>query len=47
MALKDVSLNDKYDLNASQVFISGTQAVVRLAMMQRERDRHAGHNTAG
>jgi len=45
--LKDVSLEDKYDLAAEQVFLSGTQAVVRLLLMQQERDRLAGHNTAG
>jgi indolepyruvate ferredoxin oxidoreductase len=45
--LKDVTLEDKYDLAAEQVFLSGTQAVVRLLMMQQERDRRAGLNTAG
>lgn len=45
--LKPVSLEDKYDLAAEQVFLSGTQAVVRLLLMQQERDRRAGLNTAG
>jgi indolepyruvate ferredoxin oxidoreductase len=45
--LKDVTLDDKYDLAAEQVFLSGTQAIVRLLMMQQERDRRAGLNTAG
>ena len=45
--LKDVSLEDKYDLAAEQVFLSGTQAVVRLLLMQQERDRLAGLKTAG
>jgi indolepyruvate ferredoxin oxidoreductase len=45
--LKDVTLDDKYDLAAEQVFLSGTQAVVRLLLMQQERDRRAGLNTAG
>ncbi|OYU49694.1 MAG: indolepyruvate ferredoxin oxidoreductase [Rhizobiales bacterium PAR1] len=45
--LRDVSLEDKYDLAAEQVFLSGTQAVVRLLLMQQERDRRAGLNTAG
>lgn len=45
--LKDVSLGDKYDLAAEQVFLSGTQAVVRLLLMQAERDRREGLNTAG
>ncbi|WP_284177757.1 indolepyruvate ferredoxin oxidoreductase family protein [Rhabdaerophilum sp. SD176] len=45
--LKDVTLDDKYDLAAEQVFLSGTQAVVRMLLMQQERDRRAGLNTAG
>ena len=45
--LKDVTLDDKYDLAAEQVFLSGTQAVVRLLLMQQERDRLAGIKTAG
>ncbi|KAF0229438.1 MAG: indolepyruvate ferredoxin [Beijerinckiaceae bacterium] len=45
--LKDVTLDDKYDLAAEQVFLSGTQAVVRLLLMQQERDRLAGLKTAG
>lgn len=47
MALKPVSLDDKYDLATEEVFVSGTQALVRLALMQKERDRRAGLNTAG
>ena len=46
-ALRDVALDDKYDLAKDRVFITGTQAVVRLLLMQRERDRLAGLNTAG
>ena len=45
--LKPVHLDDKYDLTKGQVFITGTQAVVRLTLMQKERDRLAGKNTAG
>ena len=45
--LKNISLDDKYDLGKDQVFISGTQAVVRLVLTQKERDRRAGLNTAG
>lgn len=47
MALKAVRLDDKYDLSQARVFVSGTQALVRLALMQKERDRRAGLNTAG
>src|SRR3954452_11988842 len=46
VALKTVALDDKYDLGQDRVFITGTQAIVRLLLMQRERDRLAGLNTA-
>jgi indolepyruvate ferredoxin oxidoreductase len=46
-SLHDVSLDDKYDLTKKRVFITGTQAIVRLMLMQKERDRRAGLNTAG
>jgi indolepyruvate ferredoxin oxidoreductase len=45
--LADVSLDDKYTRASGQVFISGTQALVRLTLMQRDRDQAAGLNTAG
>lgn len=47
MALSDISLDDRFDLVKSHVFLTGTQAIVRLTLMQRERDRRAGLNTAG
>jgi indolepyruvate ferredoxin oxidoreductase len=47
MALRHVTLDDKYDLSQSPVFVTGFQALVRLCLMQRERDRRAGLNTAG
>lgn len=47
VALRQVTLDDKYDLSKDHVFITGTQAVIRMLMMQRERDRLAGLNTAG
>ncbi len=47
MARDGVTLGDKYDLSRERVFISGTQAIVRLALMQKELDRRAGLNTAG
>ncbi|KAA2237389.1 indolepyruvate ferredoxin oxidoreductase family protein [Salinarimonas soli] len=46
-SLRSVTLDDKYDLTKDRVFITGTQAVIRLLLMQRERDRLAGLNTAG
>lgn len=45
--LKTVTLDDKYDLSKERVFITGTQAIIRLLLAQRERDRRAGLNTAG
>jgi indolepyruvate ferredoxin oxidoreductase len=47
MALRDVKLDDKYDLGQRQVFVTGFQALVRLCLMQRELDRRNGLNTAG
>ena len=47
VALDSVSLDDKYDLSKERVFLTGTQAIVRLLLMQRERDRLAGLDTAG
>ena len=45
--LAKASLDDKYTLDSGRVFLTGTQALVRLPMMQRERDLAAGLNTAG
>jgi indolepyruvate ferredoxin oxidoreductase len=42
-----VSLDDKYDLAKHRVFLTGTQAIVRLALMQKARDKAEGLNTAG
>jgi indolepyruvate ferredoxin oxidoreductase len=47
MPLEPVSLDDKYDLRKNRVFVTGFQALVRLTLMQKERDRRAGLNTAG
>ena len=47
MTLHEVSLSDKYDLSKERIFVSGAQAIVRMLLMQRERDRRAGLNTAG
>lgn len=45
--MRDVSLNDKYTLTSGTALMTGTHAMVRVPMMQREIDRAAGHNTAG
>ncbi|MBZ0215696.1 MAG: indolepyruvate ferredoxin oxidoreductase family protein, partial [Fimbriimonadaceae bacterium] len=47
MDLKPVTLGDKYDLEKDSILISGTQALVRLTLMQKKRDEAAGLNTAG
>ena len=47
MALAAVTLDDKYSLESGRVFLTGTQALVRLPLMQRLRDQRAGHETAG
>jgi indolepyruvate ferredoxin oxidoreductase len=47
MILQSVSLNDRYDLSKRHVLLNGTQALVRLTMMQKARDAAAGLNTAG
>ena len=41
------SLNDKFDLTETHQILNGSQAIIRLVLMQRERDRKAGLNTAG
>ncbi|MBE2259147.1 MAG: indolepyruvate ferredoxin oxidoreductase family protein [Rhodobacteraceae bacterium] len=46
-ALRAVSLDDKYQLASGRVYLNGTQALVRLPMLQRARDERAGLNTAG
>jgi indolepyruvate ferredoxin oxidoreductase len=41
-----ITLDDKYVLESGRVYLTGTQALVRLPMMQRQRDLAAGLNTA-
>jgi indolepyruvate ferredoxin oxidoreductase len=45
--LTPVTLEDKYVLQSGRIYLSGIQALVRLPMLQRERDRALGLNTAG
>ena len=45
--LARVNLDDKYALEEGRIFLTGTQALVRLALDQRRRDQAAGLNTAG
>ena len=46
-ALETVTLDDKYALEHGRAFMSGVQALVKLPMLQRQRDALAGKNTAG
>ena len=45
MALRKVSLDDKYVAESGQVFMTGIQALVRLPMLQQRRDERAGLTT--
>ena len=45
--LRDVKLDDKYELESGRVYLTGAQAFVRLLMLQRQRDKLAGLNTGG
>jgi len=47
MTQHDISLNDRFDLDKHQVLLNGTQALVRLMLMQKARDAAKGLNTAG
>ena len=42
-----VSLNDKYELDNGQVYMSGLQALVRLPIVQSKIDKSKGLNTSG
>lgn len=44
-ALANVTLDDKYSLSTGRAFMSGVQALVRLPMLQQERDALAGKKT--
>ena len=47
MMREKITLDDKYTLDHGRVFLTGTQALTRLPMLQRDRDVAAGLNTAG
>jgi indolepyruvate ferredoxin oxidoreductase len=42
-----VSLADRYDLSVGRVMLNGSQAIVRLTLMQKARDAAAGLDTGG
>jgi len=46
-AFGEARLSDRFDLAHTRVLMTGTQAIVRLLLMQKERDRRASLNTAG
>lgn len=46
-ALESITPDDKYTLERGRAFMSGVQALVRLPMLQRQRDAKHGLNTAG
>ena len=45
--MRQVTLEDKYTSDQDRVYLTGIQALVRLALVQRRRDVAAGLNTAG
>jgi indolepyruvate ferredoxin oxidoreductase len=45
--MRSVTLDDKYVVETGTVLMNGTQALVRLPMLQRNRDRRSGLNTGG
>ena len=47
MAKRAHSLDEKFDLSVQRQLLTGTQAIVRLMLMQKARDKAAGLNTAG
>lgn len=45
--LRDVELNDKYALDKTRAYMTGIEALVRLPMLQHQRDQARGLHTAG
>jgi len=45
--MRTVTLEDKYVSDTGRIYLTGIQALVRLALVQRRRDQAAGLNTAG
>lgn len=46
MTKKSISLDEKYTATAGRVYLNGNQALVRLLLLQRQRDALAGLDTA-
>lgn len=47
ISLREVALSDKYSLDTARAYITGIEALVRLPMLQHQRDVEKGLNTAG
>ena len=47
MSRHTITLHDKYDLSKKTVLLNGSQALVRLMLMQQARDKAGGLDTAG
>ncbi|MBO6824892.1 MAG: indolepyruvate ferredoxin oxidoreductase family protein [Sneathiella sp.] len=45
--IREYELKDRYVQKSGRVFLTGTQALVRIPLMQKERDKAAGLKTAG
>jgi indolepyruvate ferredoxin oxidoreductase len=46
LAARQVSLDDKYALDTTRAYMTGIEALVRLPMLQHQRDQQRGLNTA-
>ena len=44
--IRKISLDDKYALDATRAYMTGIEALVRLPMLQHQRDQQRGLNTA-
>lgn len=45
--LRNMALDDKYSLDTTRAYLTGIEALVRLPMLQHQRDSEKGLNTAG
>ena len=45
-SIRKVSLDDKYALDRARAYMTGIEALVRLPMLQHQRDQQRGLNTA-
>ena len=44
---KNISLDDKYTKKSGNIFLSGVQSLVRLPIIQKDKDLQQGIKTAG